>query len=125
MSGRTGSGLRRSVCVLSATAARANVPPRVVEEAARATEARFRDASRRPAWRVEAYFWGVVRKRGLAGGAPRIGEALVLVSLADELRSSGRSPIEVHAELCRVYGHRAEGALLEAYRPSSGAGEAA
>ena len=112
--------------LVAARAGGAGVPDRVVEEALRATEAKFRrGAGRRAQWRVETYFWGVVRRRALDGGAPRLGDTMVLASLAEELRGAGHGSSEIHAELSRVYGGRVERSLIDVYLPAAGTVQAA
>jgi hypothetical protein len=79
--------------VRSAVAAGAPAP--VAEEARRITAARFpRIAGRATAHpaRAEAYFWGIVRRRALTGGAPVIARLIVASSLASELRAAGHAP---------------------------------
>lgn len=71
----------------------AGAPARVAEEARRVTEARFGPGpakARRE--RLESYFWGVVRRRALRGGAPAIARLLVAASLASELAEAGHTP---------------------------------
>jgi hypothetical protein len=83
---------------LVARATSAGAPPRVAEEARQVTAARFlaESAPRQVALpRVESYFWGVVRRRALAGGAPAIARLIVAASLAAELGEAGHSPESV------------------------------
>lgn len=81
------------------SALRAGTPAPVVEQARTATAARFagglRQISERT--RAEAYFWGVVRRRALAGEAPAIARLIIAASLADELRAAGHAPEAIAA----------------------------
>jgi hypothetical protein len=111
---------------LASRAVRMGVPPLVVKEAVTAARAKFSAGSaRRAKVREEAYFWGVVRRCALRGAAPRVGETLVLASLAQELRNAGYGPEEVYSEVCRVYGGRMDATLIGAYQPGSRAIRAA
>jgi hypothetical protein len=102
------------------------VPARVAEEARRAAAAKFGAAgSRGVSHRAEAYFWGVVRHRALRGAAPSVRDRLLVTSLVEELREAGHGPVEVHAELERVYGDAVDRALIETYRPAPRSGRAA
>lgn len=78
---------------LVTSAVRAGTPMIVADEARRATLAILRSsrptASERE--RAEAYFWGVVRRRALAGRAPAIARLIVAASLASELTEAGHS----------------------------------
>jgi hypothetical protein len=70
----------------------AGAPARVAEEARRITEARFGSGQARARReRLESYFWGVVRRRALSGGAPAIARLLVAASLASELAEAGHT----------------------------------
>jgi hypothetical protein len=72
----------------------AGAPQRVADEARQVTAARFlpEDIARQVALpRMESYFWGVVRRRALAGGAPAIARLIVAASLAAELGEAGHS----------------------------------
>jgi hypothetical protein len=92
---------------LSQRALAAGTPQAVAVEAVRATEARFppRSGARRTSRaRVEAYFWGVVRRRALQGAAPAVSRRLVIDSLEQELREAGHTPEAIHGELTRLYG---------------------
>jgi hypothetical protein len=70
-------------------------PVSVAEEASRATRRRFTarmlrtGAGRR---RAESYFWGIVRRRALAGRAPAVARLIVAASLASELAEAGHRP---------------------------------
>jgi hypothetical protein len=97
----TSSAIDATLERLVATATAAGAPPRVAEEARSVTNARFlaESASRRiEPPRLESYFWGVVRRRALSGGAPAIARLLVAASLAAELREAGH-PAEVVARV--------------------------
>jgi hypothetical protein len=88
---------RRSDVVMEGlvtSALRAGTPMPVVERARTATAARFPGGPRGAAERsrAESYFWGVVRRRALAGEAPAIARLIVAASLADELREGGHAP---------------------------------
>lgn len=92
---------------LAERALAAGTPQAVALEAVRATEARFgarRDGRRASRVRMEAYFWGVVRKRALQGAAPAVSRRLVMASLETELREAGHSPEAISHELTRLYG---------------------
>jgi hypothetical protein len=70
----------------------AGAPAAVADEARSITALRFaslRERQRVERSRVEAYFWGVVRKRALTGQAPAIARLIVAASLASELREAG------------------------------------
>lgn len=111
---------------LALRAAESGVPEGVVVEAREAVRAKFSaGVGARESQRLEAYFWGVVRRRALRGAAPRLGDTLVLASLAEELRGAGFGTSEVYAELRRVYGGRIDAALVDVYRPDPWAGRAA
>jgi hypothetical protein len=56
---------------------------------------------------VEAYFWGVVRRRALQGAAPAVTRRLVIDSLERELREAGHTPDAIRSELTRLYGETA------------------
>lgn len=79
------------------SALRAGTPAAVAERARKATAARFAGGLRYTAecTRAEAYFWGVVRRRALAGEAPAIARMIVAASLAAELREAGHAPEEI------------------------------
>jgi hypothetical protein len=84
---------------LVASARSAGTPEDVAQEARRATAVRFvpeRGSRRTAPPRVESYFWGVVRRRALKGGAPAVARLLVAVSLAAELEEAGH-PSETFA----------------------------
>jgi hypothetical protein len=53
---------------------------------------------------MEAYFWGVVRRRALQGAAPAVSRRLVIASLEFELREAGHTPEAISRELTRLYG---------------------
>jgi hypothetical protein len=99
MDGHTKSAFETSLQRLVAHATSAGAPPRVAEEARQATAARFTAGSGArvvPSDRLESYFWGVVRRRALSGGAPAIARLIVAASLTSELREAGH-PVEVVA----------------------------
>ncbi len=84
----------------------AGTPRSVAVEALRATEARFgprRGGRRASRARMEAYFWGVVRRRALQGAAPAVSRRLVIASLESELREAGHTPEAISRELARLY----------------------
>jgi hypothetical protein len=77
---------------LVASARTAGAPETVALEARRATMARFvpeGGPGRLASPRVESYFWGVVRRRALKGGAPAVARLMVAASLAAELEEAG------------------------------------
>jgi hypothetical protein len=94
MNAQTQSPIDASLQRLVAHARSAGAPEPVAEEARKATAARFL-AQGRPGdvspLRMESYFWGVVRRRALSGGAPAIARLIVAASLAAELGDAGRS----------------------------------
>jgi hypothetical protein len=95
------------LAILVARAVAAGAPESVASDAMRATRIRFpRGASGdgRSAARVEAYFWGVIRRRALQGGAPAMTRLLVIASLERELREAGHTPEAIRRELERVHG---------------------
>jgi hypothetical protein len=113
--------IRRPVRVLlealSAGSADRGVPPDVVDEARHACARRFGDAASARVLRVEAYWWGVVRRHVLRGGVPALRDRLLVASFAEELTAAGHSPADVYEEITRVYGGVADADLLEEYRP--------
>lgn len=99
MKRHTGSAAERALQRLVTHATSAGTPAGVAEEARKATAARFladRGAASVAVPRLESYFWGVIRRRALAGGAPAIARLIVAASLAAELREAGH-PAEVVA----------------------------
>ncbi|HEY5517504.1 MAG TPA: hypothetical protein VIL15_04475 [Coriobacteriia bacterium] len=95
---------------LAGHALAAGTPKAVVGEAVRATAARFprrAEGGRVPRARIEAYFWGVVRRRALQGAAPAVSRRLVIDSLERELREAGHTPEAIRSELTRLYGESA------------------
>jgi len=94
MNGHAQNALDSSLQRLVANAKSAGAPDRVAEEARQLTAARFlaEGAPRHIAPpRLESYFWGVVRRRALSGGAPAIARLIVAASLAAELSEAGHS----------------------------------
>jgi hypothetical protein len=106
---------------LVASAVRAGAPIPVAEDARRATMRRF-DGSVGVTSRVEAYYWGVVRRRALRGAAPRLTRSLLAASLAAELTEAGHSPSSVRCEVVRAYGEQCVEAI---YAVVDGGGRAA
>jgi hypothetical protein len=95
---------------LVASAVCAGAPAPVAEVARRATAARFSGtAPARSTARVHAYFWGVVRRRALAGEAPCLAQSLLIASLAAELTEAGHAPDVIRREVARVYGREGAG----------------
>jgi hypothetical protein len=95
---------------LARAAVAAGTPHTVVVEAVDATARRFLREStgaRVSQARVEAYFWGVVRRRALQGAAPQVSRRLVIASLERELLGAGHTPEAVQRELTRLYGESA------------------
>ena len=85
----------RQLDALVASALAAGTPDLVAEDARSVTARRFCAAvarTRVDAARMEAYFWGVVRRRALSGQAPSIARLIVAASLASELREAGHAP---------------------------------
>jgi hypothetical protein len=107
---RTPSEDRPVLGRLAERALAAGAPQAVVNEAVTVTAARFprrSEAGRVPRSRVEAYFWGVVRRRALQGAAPTLSRRLVIASLERELREAGHTPEAIRRELTRLYGESA------------------
>jgi len=108
---------------LVADARAAGTPAAVAAEAARITANRFgAERGARPGARASAYYWGVVRRRALAGAAPRITRSLVIASLALELSDAGHSPEAIRREIVRLHG---SDAAAEALCPVPRGGQAA
>ena len=102
---------------LSEGARTRQVPAGVVEEARRACLGRFSGSASVSASRVEAYFWGVVRRRALQGAAPALGRWMLVSSAAGELAAAGHAPADVYLELRRLYGDVVEASVVERFRP--------
>jgi len=102
---------RAALSVLSERAIAAGAPSPVASEAARVTSARFPRGTRVSQTRLEAYFWGVVRRRALQGAAPVVSRRLVIASLQSELLEAGHSPEAVRREVARLYGEASATAL--------------
>ena len=117
-SGRS-CGIGRLLEALTEDATGRGAPAPVADEARRAAAERFRGAARPSRPRVEAYFWGVIRRRALRGGAPAMRQRLLLTSFVEELTAAGHAPSRVYEELQRVYGGMVDPSLLEAFRPGS------
>lgn len=98
---------------LVVTAVNAGAPASLAEEAHRVTAQRFRISGRAAAVseRARSYFWGVVRRSALRGGAPTLTESMLALSLADELAAAGHAPEVVLREVARTYGE-AQAALV-------------
>jgi len=95
---------------LAGQALAAGAPHAVVAQAVNATAARFprrSEGGRIPGARLEAYFWGVIRRRALQGAAPAVSRRLVLDSLERELREAGHTPEAIQSEMARLYGESA------------------
>jgi hypothetical protein len=95
------------------------VPERTAREAAAVTARRLSgvadprvEADRR---RVRAYFWGVVRRRSLAGGpgTGRYGSMCVAATLAAGMRAAGHPPDAIR-DLAADFGVDAAGLLVRA-----------
>jgi hypothetical protein len=90
---------------LVAAAVAAGTPAAVAADAARIAAQRFcTGQGGRPGARASAYYWGIVRRRALAGAAPRITRSLVITSLALELSDAGHSPEAIRREVARLHG---------------------
>jgi hypothetical protein len=97
------------------------VPAEVAEEAARATSRALKAAdgpvtgqTRR---RAETYFSAVVRRRVTRRGAARSAAArFVLASVVEDLRSTGRAPVDIWDELERGWATQVPEHVLEEYR---------
>lgn len=105
---------------LVAAAIRRDVPVPIAEDAKRATRRRLVGAgaldtsSRR---RIEAYFSAVVRRQVTRRGvAPRAAARLVVATVVDDLRASGRDAQAIWAELERGWRRSVPAEVLEEYR---------
>jgi hypothetical protein len=99
---------------LAQRALAAGTPHAVAAEAVRATSSRFPrrcEGDRVSRGRIEAYFWGVVRRRALQGAAPAVSRRLVIESLERELREAGHTPEAIRREMTRLYGESACAAI--------------
>lgn len=108
--------------VLLLTAIEAGVPSDVADEARRVTARAFGlngRGARAATRRAEHYFWGVIRRRALRGGAPGVTQKLVIASLAQELTAAGHAPEAVLAEVERLHG-RGAAALIGLRDPVGG-----
>lgn len=107
---------------LLSRALRSGVPAATAGEARAITAARFGIRGDAPvSRRAEAYFWGIVRRRALKGGAPAFADSLLALSLATELTAAGHCPEQVRREVARVYGE----AFLAVVEPARSAVTAA
>lgn len=72
-----------------------------------------------PRVRLTAYFWGVVRRRVLAGapGTRELRARLVLRSAADDLRDAGFGAELLYEELVVRFAGSVDPTLLDEYRP--------
>lgn len=105
---RTGATLR----AIEERAVASGVSVAVARQAREVTARRFvSDAAGRA--RLEAYFWGVVRRRALRGGAPAVRERLCLVSLVDELAAAGHTRDRILDEARRTFGGAIDAAEIE------------
>jgi hypothetical protein len=92
MSARKPLTIDHELEALVAAARSVGAPEEVAVEARRATMARFVPEGgfgRMASPRVESYFWGVIRRRALKGGAPAVARLIVAASLAAELEEAG------------------------------------
>lgn len=89
---------------LTATARSLGTPGDVIAEARAATALRFGGSGRADASRVGSYFWGVVRKRALRGGAPAVGALLVMDSMWSDMAEAGHRPESILRELRTTFG---------------------
>jgi hypothetical protein len=106
---------------LVAKAVRGDVPPKVAEEARRATvrgvKAPSGPVTPQTRRRIEAYFSAVVRRRVVRrSSAPRAAARFVVASVVDDLRSTGRTSAAIWDELQRGWAQRIPGDVLEEYR---------
>ena len=106
---------------LVAQAVRGDVPPKVAEEARRATvrgvKAPSGPVTPQTRRRIEAYFSAVVRRRVVRrSSAPRAAARFVVASVVDDLRSTGRTSADIWDELQRGWAQRIPGDVLEEYR---------
>lgn len=100
---------------LVTAAVAAGTPTAVAIDAARIAAERFRhERGGRTGTRASAYYWGIVRRRALAGAAPRITRSLVIASLARELGEAGHSPEAIHREVARLHGAAAADTVMPA-----------
>jgi len=98
-----------------------DIAPDVAEDARLATERGVRvpsgPVSLQTRRRAEAYFAAVVRRKALRGHAsPKAAARLVVASVVEDLRSSGRSGADIWWELERGWSQRVPDEVLEEYR---------
>lgn len=98
------------------------VPEDLAVYAERAALDRFGDGAGRAEVdprRVADYFWGVVRRRAFTThreAAGRLRARLLLQSVVDDLRETGRSDERIYEEIAAHYSHALGGGLLEDLR---------
>jgi len=120
MSAHTTIDLSAFLDELEHDAIRRDVPVLIAQDAGRATSKRFEglatmDAAMRR--RAEAYFSAVVRRRVTRrGAAPRAAARLVVATVVEDLRASGRDAHAIWAELERGWNHGVPAEVLEEYR---------
>jgi hypothetical protein len=108
---------------LVAEAVSRDVPPDIAQEAQAATRYAMQARSQRPAGllrrRAEAYFSAVVRRRVVRSArSAKASARLVLASVVDDLRRTGRSGGDIWEELQRGWAQTVPQDVLEEYRPT-------
>jgi hypothetical protein len=106
---------------LVAEAVSRDVPPDIAHEARTATRRAMETRSQRPGGllrrRAEAYFSAVIRRRVVRGGrSAKASARLVVASVVDDLRRTGRSGGDIWDELQRGWAQTVPQDVLEEYR---------
>jgi hypothetical protein len=106
---------------LVAEAVSRDVPPDIAHEARAATRRALETRSGRPVAllrrRAEAYFSAVVRRRVVRSGrSAKASARLVLASVVDDLRRTGRSGVDIWDELQRGWAQTVPQDVMEEYR---------
>lgn len=106
---------------LVAEAVSRDVPPDIAQQAQIATRRAMEARSQCPAGllrrRAEAYFSAVVRRRVVrGGGSAKASARLVVASVVDDLRRTGRSGGDIWDELERGWAQTVPHDVLEEYR---------
>jgi hypothetical protein len=115
------SHLESLLAGLVAEAVSRDVPPDIAREAQIATRRAMQARTQRPAallrGRAEAYFSAVVRRRVVRSGrSAKASARLVLASVVDDLRRSGRNGGDIWDELQRGWAQTVPQDVLEEYR---------
>ena len=71
--------------------------------------------------RLQAYFWGVVRREALASPGPEapLRDRYLVAALAEDMEAGGHSRESVYDELVRQFGSRVPPAVLDTFRHAS------